>query len=87
MIIRVKYMTRPGDQWTTRKLVYASIRELFEREGVRFAHREVTVRIPGHEAGAPLSTDEAHAVGAAARRAVDDADAAVAMPRAVGDDR
>ncbi|WP_245731052.1 mechanosensitive ion channel family protein [Rubrimonas cliftonensis] len=87
MIIRVKYMTRPGDQWTTRKLVYASIRELFEREGVRFAHREVTVRIPGHEAGAPLSREEAHAAGAAARRAVDDAEAAAVTPRLVGDDR
>ncbi len=75
MIIRVKYMTRPGDQWTTRKLVYQRIRELFEAEGIKFAHREVTVRIPdlkGRERD--LTDDEAAAVGAAARRAVDQAE-------------
>jgi small-conductance mechanosensitive channel len=47
MIVRVKYMTRPGDQWTTRKLVYHELHELFAREGIHFAHKEVTVRIPG----------------------------------------
>ncbi|MEC9434030.1 MAG: mechanosensitive ion channel family protein [Pseudomonadota bacterium] len=84
MIIRVKYMTRPGDQWTTRKLVYQEIRELFEREGIHFAHREVTVRIPNMP-DRPLSDDEKAAVGAAARRVVEDqpgADHAAAMAAA-----
>lgn len=45
MIIRVKFMTKPGDQWLVRKKVYEEIRALFEREGIRFAHREVTVRL------------------------------------------
>jgi small-conductance mechanosensitive channel len=74
MIIRVKYMTRPGDQWTTRKLVYQELRELFEKEGVKFAHREVTVRMPDMPKDGKLSADEQAAIGAAARRAVDDAD-------------
>ena len=90
MIIRVKYMTRPGDQWTTRKLVYQEIRRLFEQEGIKFAHREVTVRIPELEGDKErgLSAGEMKAIGAAARRAVDDADeAALVRPRAVGDDR
>jgi small-conductance mechanosensitive channel len=92
MIIRVKYMTKPGDQWTTRKLVYAAIRELFEKEGIKFAHREVTVRIPELEGDRErnLSEGEMKAIGAAARRAIDDADEALAQasrPRAVGDDR
>ncbi len=90
MIIRVKFMTRPGDQWTTRKLVYSEIRELFEREGIHFAHKEVTVRIPELEGRSAqgLTDSEMRAVGAAARRAVDD-DAAEQGPRpvAVGDDR
>jgi small-conductance mechanosensitive channel len=85
MIIRVKYMTKPGDQWTTRKLVYARIRELFEREGIHFAHREVTVRIPDLRDDA--DPRQAQAIGAAARRAVDDADRVMQGPRAVGDDR
>ncbi|WP_278923442.1 mechanosensitive ion channel domain-containing protein [Pseudophaeobacter profundi] len=45
MIIRVKFMTKPGDQWLIRKRVYQDIRELFAREGIKFAHREVTVRL------------------------------------------
>lgn len=45
MIIRVKYMTRPGDQFVIRKQVFARIRELFAKEGIKFAHREVTVRV------------------------------------------
>lgn len=87
MIIRVKYMTRPGDQWTTRKLVYSEIRELFEREGIHFAHKEVTVRIPdlkGRDAQG-LTEAEVRAIGAAARRVGDDAEAP--PMRAVGDDR
>ncbi len=87
MIIRVKFMTKPGDQWTTRKLVYSEIRDLFEREGIHFAHKEVTVRMPDFRdrSATALSEAEAEAVGAAARRAVDD-DVAV-KPRAVGDAR
>lgn len=45
MIIRVKFMTKPGGQWMTRKRVLQDIRALFEREGIKFAHREVTVRL------------------------------------------
>lgn len=65
MIIRVKYMTRPGDQFTTRKLVYARIRELFEKEGIHFAHREVTVRVAETPNGRPLSAGEKEALAGA----------------------
>ncbi len=87
MIIRVKFMTRPGDQWTTRKLVYSRLRELFEANGVKFAHREVTVRIPPREQGM-LTDDEQEAVAAAAHRATVAADDAMGPRRvASGDDR
>ena len=45
MIIRVKFMTKPGDQWVIRKTVYTQLRELFIQEGIKFAHKEVTVRL------------------------------------------
>ena len=45
MVIRVKFMTKPGDQYEVRKTVYARIRDLFEREGIKFAHRQVTVHL------------------------------------------
>jgi len=51
MILRVKFMTKPGDQFVTRKAVYAAIQELFAKEGIKFAHREVTVRVA--DEGAP----------------------------------
>ncbi|WP_049976234.1 mechanosensitive ion channel family protein [Azospirillum sp. B506] len=47
MILRVKFMTRPGDQWEIRKRVYQEVHALFRREGIRFANREVTVRFAG----------------------------------------
>ena len=84
MIVRVKFMTRPGDQWLLRNKVFARIRELFEHEGIKFAHREVTVRIADHEAGQPLSEEEKEAAAAAARSAVEQREAAAAAPR---DDR
>ena len=71
MIARVKFMTRPGDQWVVRKRVFAEIRTLFEREGITFATREVTVRIPGLPKDRGLSEEEQRAVGAAARSTLD----------------
>lgn len=65
MIMRVKFMTRPGDQWTLRKVIFARIRELFEQEGIPFAHREVTVRL-ANDPGRPLTPEEKEAVAAAA---------------------
>ena len=69
-------MTRPGDQWTVRNKVFARIRELFEREGIRFDHREVTVRIADHEAGKSLNEAEREAAAAAARSVVEQGEVA-----------
>ncbi len=71
MIVRVKFMTRPNDQWQTRKVVYSSIQELFKREGIRFANREVTVRISNEDAQLSPETTR-KAASAAARRILDD---------------
>jgi small-conductance mechanosensitive channel len=72
MIVRVKFMTRPGDQFQVRKKVYARIRELFAQHGIHFAHRFVTVRVAGDDdddvsgAEAPrLSEDERKAIAGA----------------------
>jgi small-conductance mechanosensitive channel len=85
MIIRVKYMTRPGDQWATRKVVYAAIREMFHREGIRFASREVTVRL-AEEPRQPLTPTQQQAVGAAVRRVIEE-DEVVPPQVAHADDR
>jgi small-conductance mechanosensitive channel len=71
MIIRVKFMTKPGDQWLVRKKVYEEIRHLFEKEGIKFAHREVTVRL-ADEPAEPLTPRQREAITAAAREAIDE---------------
>ncbi len=72
MIVRVKYMTKPGDQFEIRKLVYQRIRDLFEENGIKFAHREVTVRIADDTK--KLSDEEKQAVAGAVRPVIEGAD-------------
>lgn len=71
MIIRVKFMTKPGDQWLVRKKVYEEIRQLFEREGIHFAHREVTVRLAEGKAD-DLNPQQKKAVTGAVQAAIDE---------------
>ena len=85
MIIRVKFMTKPGDQWMIRKRVYQDIRELFAREGIKFAHREVTVRIADEDEKG-LTDQKREAVVAAAEAAIDE-DELLADAAGSGDDR
>ena len=73
MIIRVKFMTKPGDQWLVRKKVYEEIRELFAREGIKFAHREVTVRLAdGDKKVDDLSEEDRKAITAAAQASIEE---------------
>ncbi|MBW4707135.1 mechanosensitive ion channel family protein [Roseobacter sp. YSTF-M11] len=71
MIIRVKFMTKPGDQWLVRKKVYEEIRALFEREGVKFAHKEVTVRLADGKVE-DLSEEDRKSVTAAAQAQIEE---------------
>jgi small-conductance mechanosensitive channel len=65
MIMRVKYKTKPGDQFEIRKEVYRLMQESFKEEGIEFAHRNVTVYMP------PESGSEATAEGANEDQQVD----------------
>jgi len=60
MVMRVKYKTKPGDQFAIRKEVYRLMQEAFRQAGIEFAHRNVTVYMPpetGGETSAPASED------------------------------
>ncbi len=72
MIIRVKFMTKPGDQWTIRKRVFQEIRDLFAREGIKFAHREVTVRLADDSNTQNLTEVQKKAIAGAAQSAIDE---------------
>ena len=67
MVVGVKFMTRPGEQWTVRRDAYQKVRDAFEANGIRMAERNVKVEIAGDER---LSDDERKAVTAAAQEAV-----------------
>jgi len=70
MIARVKFTTKPGKQFELRKVVYAGLRDLFEQNGIKFAHRQVTVRVAGsdgeEDAQPGAAAKAAAAAGAAA---------------------
>ena len=51
MIMRVKYKTKPGDQFAIRKEVYRLMQEAFKEESIEFAHRNVTVYMPPETSG------------------------------------
>jgi small-conductance mechanosensitive channel len=72
MILRVKFMAKPGKQFTIRRELLHRIRAAFEAEGVHFASREVTVRVAGRDDNADVTTKAA----AAAARTVLDQEAA-----------
>ena len=46
MVMRVKYKTKPGDQFVVRRELYRRIQERFRAAGVEFAHKNVTVYLP-----------------------------------------
>jgi small-conductance mechanosensitive channel len=61
MIMRVKYKTKPGDQFVIRKEVYHLMQEAFREEGIEFAHRNVTVYMPpepGSETGTQAAGED-----------------------------
>jgi small-conductance mechanosensitive channel len=67
IIVRGKFMSKPGRQFMLRKELYNRVQKAFQDSGIEFAHRKVTVELPPH---LKLSGDEeaqlAEAAGAAA---------------------
>jgi hypothetical protein len=75
MIVRVKFMTRPGDQFVTRKVIYSAIREIFERDGIHFAHREVTVKLADGVQAENLTPEQREAIAGSVRSVIDEEEA------------
>ncbi|MCJ8300349.1 MAG: mechanosensitive ion channel family protein, partial [Pseudomonadales bacterium] len=45
MVLGVKFMTRPGEQWVIRREAYHRIRDTFEANGISMAERNVKVQV------------------------------------------
>ena len=81
MVARVKFMTKPGKQFILRKVVYAGLQDLFRENGIKFAHRQVTVHVASNNEN---SADDQPAVSAAARAAAAGAAAQAMMAEEEG---
>ena len=46
MAMRIKFTTRPGEQFIVRREVFSRLRKAFEKHGLDFASRHVVVRLP-----------------------------------------
>ena len=81
MIMRVKYMTKPGDQFIIRRELYRMIQESFRENGIEFAHRNVTVYMPpGEEDNTPAEKVAEAGAAAAAIAAAQEEEAAKKEP-------
>ncbi len=69
MIIRGKFMAKPGKQFTLRKEIYNRVQAEFAANGIDFARREVRVAIPSLEGTTRLTEDDKAAIAAAASQA------------------
>ncbi|MEP2292362.1 MAG: mechanosensitive ion channel domain-containing protein [Paracoccaceae bacterium] len=67
MVIGVKFMTRPGEQWLVRRDAYQMVRDAFDEHGIRMAERNVKVEVAGAE---NMTEEEKRAIGAAAQDAI-----------------
>ncbi|SIO29543.1 mechanosensitive ion channel family protein [Halodesulfovibrio marinisediminis] len=73
--MRVKFMTKPGGQWSIRKIVYTKMRQIFKEEGIEFARPTVAVHVPK---GEQLTPEQQQELSAAAQNMADDDAAAQA---------
>ena len=73
MIIRGKFMAKPGRQFVLRKEIFNRVKKAFEENGIMFARREVRVALP--EGVGQLSEDDKAAIAAAAGEAANQGDA------------
>lgn len=69
MVIRGKFMAKPGKQFTLRKEIYNRVKAAFAENGVEFARREVRIAMPPGMQASDLSEEDKANVAAAAAEA------------------
>jgi small-conductance mechanosensitive channel len=78
IIMRIKFKTRPGEQFIIRREIFIRLQKAFEKSGLEFAHRQVIVRLPG-DAGA-----DAHAGQSASQAGMPSSAEEGALPAGAG---
>ena len=69
IVIRGKFMAKPGKQFMIRKEVYNLVNAAFAENGIEFARREVRVAIPGLDNAEALTDADKARISAAAGEA------------------
>ncbi|WP_420405655.1 mechanosensitive ion channel family protein [Nisaea sp.] len=87
IIVRGKFMTKPGHQFAVRKEVYSRVQKAFKENGIDFARKEVRVNIPGKVEGAALTPEQENAIAAAASQAAEPAPVESQAKKTPADDR
>jgi small-conductance mechanosensitive channel len=72
MIIRAKFMAKPGEQFVIRRDLFQRVQQEFEAAGIQFACRQVSVYVPSAGPG-----PDAQAVAAAVAAAEQQTEAAL----------
>ncbi|MEM6305000.1 MAG: mechanosensitive ion channel family protein [Pseudomonadota bacterium] len=72
MVIRGKFMCKPGTQFMIRKEIYNRVNKAFAENGLEFARREVRVALPSMERHGDLTEEDRAAISAAATQAAQD---------------
>lgn len=69
IIMRGKFMAKPGQQFMIRKELYMRIQKAFHEQGIKFAHRRVAVDLPS---GVEPTSEQGKALAEAAAAAIED---------------
>jgi small-conductance mechanosensitive channel len=69
MVIRGKFMAKPGKQFMLRKEIFNRVSAAFAENGIDFARREVRVALPGLDSAQDLTEEDKAAIAAAASQA------------------
>ncbi|MEM0947316.1 MAG: mechanosensitive ion channel family protein [Pseudomonadota bacterium] len=72
MVIRGKFMAKPGKQWSMRKAIFTEVHKRLGEAGIPFARREVRVAMPDSENGEAANEEDKAKLAAAASSAVQD---------------
>lgn len=68
MVVGVKFMAVPGEQWTIRRDTYQQVLNEFEKNGIHLAQRNVQVEVISDR---PLTKEEEEAATSAAQESIE----------------
>ena len=84
IVVRGKFMAKPGKQFTLRKEILARVQNAFDNNGIQFARKEVRVKLDT-PADATLDDEARQAVAAAAAEAAQQQDPGLETPQTQDD--